>query len=186
MKYILSLLAVSALCVALVAALPHDRLRVNAEIRTELAEATAQRGGSLLHAHCGLVWDFQNTSCDPVMTLIKNNVVNFTNPKVAENNYTLVSASQSEIKALHTSPVKQYVDDLSFNVVSTSATACTISAYSQSRPISLYDYDTNYCNLANLLYGWTSKYTETIGNKQGSCHWHPSQPGWGSEQCNKY
>ena len=51
-------------------------------------------------------------------------------------------------------PVKRYVDSLSFKFIGESDGNCKIEAYSRSDLwYAVLDYGTNYCNLRNLLDG---------------------------------
>ena len=52
-----------------------------------------------------------------------------------------------------TTPVKQYVDDVMFLVQqgSDSNGTCHVVGKSRSQVTSLYDYETNFCNLYNVL-----------------------------------
>jgi len=60
-----------------------------------------------------------------------------------------------------TTPTKHYVDDIEFTLTpgkSNSAynvggETCTIMAKSRSESLSYLDYDTNYCNMWNVLRG---------------------------------
>jgi hypothetical protein len=77
---------------------------------------------------------------------------NFSNPNVAESNYTFVSSENGVIKAMHTSPVHFYVDNITFNLKAASApNTCAVAGVSTSTPTSIYDFSTNYCNMENLL-----------------------------------
>ncbi|XP_066579424.1 uncharacterized protein LOC136769633 isoform X2 [Amia ocellicauda] len=69
--------------------------------------------------------------------------------------YKLESANVHFIKAKHTTPVKKYVDDLSFRLVPYELnTHCHVSALSVSEAwYAIIDYGTNYCNLFNLIEG---------------------------------
>lgn len=67
--------------------------------------------------------------------------------------YELVSEDTNEIKATHATPVKRYVDDVSFKL-SDSGSKCKVEAYSTSQTwYAVLDFGTNYCNLRNLIDG---------------------------------
>merc|ERR1711963_181612 len=62
--------------------------------------------------------------------------------------------SEGTLKAKHLTPVKRYVDSLSFKFIGESNGNCKIEAYSRSDLwYAVLDYGTNYCNLRNLLDG---------------------------------
>ncbi|KAL7874398.1 hypothetical protein SRHO_G00053680 [Serrasalmus rhombeus] len=69
--------------------------------------------------------------------------------------YKLQSASLHFISAKHTTPVKKYVDDITFRLVSYGFfTHCHVSAMSVSETwYAVRDHGTNYCNLYNLMEG---------------------------------
>ncbi|KTG47704.1 hypothetical protein cypCar_00020653 [Cyprinus carpio] len=78
----------------------------------------------------------------------------------------LQSASVHFISAKHTTPVKKYVDDINFRLVSYGFfTHCHVSAMSVSETwYAVTDHGTNYCNLYNLMEG--SGLTEAPGYKE--------------------
>ncbi|XP_045916660.1 uncharacterized protein LOC123977753 [Micropterus dolomieu] len=78
----------------------------------------------------------------------------------------LQSASVHFIAAKHTTPVKSYVEDINFRLVSYHFFACChVSAMSISETwYAIKDHGTNYCNLYNLMEG--SGLTEARGYKE--------------------
>ena len=116
-----------------------------------------------LHAHCYLDLNFPSTSCDALWEYLVDQIENFDIPEVREPDYELVASNKTDgsIVAIHTTPVKKYVDDISFGLVN-NAGGCAVKAESTSRPISYYDYDTNYCNIWNLLRKATWTYAESV------------------------
>ena len=54
-----------------------------------------------------------------------------------------------------TTPVQKYVDDISFEFNGDpdnfQAPGCTVNGKSRSQTLSYYDYNTNYCNMWNLI-----------------------------------
>ncbi|XP_037392403.1 uncharacterized protein LOC119262942 isoform X2 [Pygocentrus nattereri] len=67
--------------------------------------------------------------------------------------YKLQSASLHFISAKHTTPVKKYVDDITFRLVSYGFfTHCHAMSVSETW-YAVRDHGTNYCNLYNLMEG---------------------------------
>jgi hypothetical protein len=85
---------------------------------------------------------------------------------------------------MHTSPVKKYIDDLTF-WFDANGNDCEVVALSVSRPLSIYDYDTNFCNIYNLLYNANFNYTYHIGNEKSGCKFAPP-PNEVAATCAKY
>eukprot|EP00455_Lapot_gusevi_P044135 TRINITY_DN5465_c0_g1_i1.p1 TRINITY_DN5465_c0_g1~~TRINITY_DN5465_c0_g1_i1.p1 ORF type:complete len:161 (-),score=43.99 TRINITY_DN5465_c0_g1_i1:51-533(-) len=106
-----------------------------------------------LHASCKVTWTFPNTSCGIVNGALVKAVANLSGSDCGTSEkclYSLVSASSSEIKVVHTTPVKHYADDVSFDF-SQSGTDCVVAGYSTSETwYAILDYGTNYCNMHNL------------------------------------
>jgi hypothetical protein len=143
-------------------------------------------GQAALHAHCAVLWTFDSSKCADNFDFVVGNIKNFSIPEVREGNYTLVSADPNAmvITALHTTPTHGYVDDLTFSLKQDGAN-CQLSGASQSRPVSLYDYDTNFCNLWNVA---VRTNTNKVGTEKfGSCPFHPSDDFDARvKQCNQY
>jgi hypothetical protein len=77
-----------------------------------------------LHASCKLTWTWPSTSCKTVHKRLvaqidqwkdRSNCPNSENQKCL---YTLVSETEAEIKAYHTTPVKLYIDDMTISLAS--------------------------------------------------------------------
>ena len=74
----------------------------------------------------------------------------------AGGDYELWDAIEEErIWATRTTPVKKYVDDVLFEFFGDPTDfrvpGCTIKAKSRSQSLSVYDYNTNYCNMWNVI-----------------------------------
>eukprot|EP00095_Tigriopus_kingsejongensis_P011059 maker-scaffold23_size669530-snap-gene-1.28 protein:Tk11059 transcript:maker-scaffold23_size669530-snap-gene-1.28-mRNA-1 annotation:"hypothetical protein CGI_10007639" len=68
--------------------------------------------------------------------------------------YTLIEDTAVAIKGEHRTPVKDYVDDLSFKLADTETGGCKLEGFSTSRIwYAILDQGTNYCNLWNLVDG---------------------------------
>ncbi|XP_048742470.1 uncharacterized protein LOC125655964 [Ostrea edulis] len=125
-----------------------------------------------LHASCKIDWTFGIT-CDEVSSKIKGQISAWTTADNCANGgekclYKFVSASANQLKAKHETPVKHYVDDLTFTF-SPSGASCNVHGFSTSETwYALLDYGTNYCNLHNLITGSgldkVSGYTEVTSN----------------------
>ncbi|XP_062567882.1 uncharacterized protein LOC134230118 [Saccostrea cucullata] len=112
-----------------------------------------------LHASCKIDWTF-GTSCDDVKSKIKGQISQWTTADNCANGgekclYKFTSESGNTLKAKHETPVKHYVDDLTFTFMPASSTAkCNVQGFSTSETwYALLDYGTNYCNLHNLITG---------------------------------
>ncbi|XP_061185550.1 uncharacterized protein LOC133193605 [Saccostrea echinata] len=112
-----------------------------------------------LHASCKIDWTF-GISCNDVKTKIKGQISQWTTADNCANGgekclYKFVSESGNTLKAKHETPVKHYVDDLTFTFLPSSSTAkCNVQGFSTSETwYALLDYGTNYCNLHNLITG---------------------------------
>jgi len=115
----------------------------------------------ILHTHCYMNYVFKE-NCDDIFHYLTNQVKYFNVTEVRENNYTLISADAENLilKAIHTTTLKLYIDDLKF--VFGQSLTCNIRGESESRTISIYDYCTNYCNLFNLFRKYPHHYTEIV------------------------
>ncbi|CAG5895627.1 unnamed protein product [Menidia menidia] len=80
--------------------------------------------------------------------------------------YKLQSASVHFIAAKHISPIRRFVEDINFRLVSYRFfTSCHVSALSVSETwYVVKDHGANYCNLYNLIEG--SHLTESRGYKE--------------------
>lgn len=87
-----------------------------------------------LHASCKASWSWPNTDCSVPMSKLVDQINTWTTADNCKNGgekclYTLVSKNTVTIKATHKTPVKFYVDDLTFTVTSNSGTCqMTVSA----------------------------------------------------------
>ncbi|TRY85048.1 hypothetical protein DNTS_009548 [Danionella cerebrum] len=123
-----------------------------------------------LHAQCKVEWYF-SIPCRSVYEALVTQIKRW---KTVSNCitggekclYKLQSASVYFIAAKHTTPVKKYVDDITFRLTSfVFFTHCHVSAMSVSETwYAIKDHGTNYCNLYNLMEG--SGLTEAPGYKE--------------------
>merc|ERR1712198_66746 len=67
--------------------------------------------------------------------------------------YVHKKTTSSKVSGSHITPVIRYVDDLSFTVLTSSESSCTLKGHSFSTGPAYYDFTTNYCNLRNLMVG---------------------------------
>uniref|UniRef100_A0A3B3RGZ4 Uncharacterized protein n=1 Tax=Paramormyrops kingsleyae TaxID=1676925 RepID=A0A3B3RGZ4_9TELE len=80
--------------------------------------------------------------------------------------YQLLSANVHFTAGKHTTPVKKFVDDVSFRLVPSDLyTHCRVSGFSISETWYVaFNHGTNYCNLYNLMEG--SGLTDVPGYKE--------------------
>ncbi|XP_048756013.2 uncharacterized protein LOC125666772 [Ostrea edulis] len=112
-----------------------------------------------IHASCKIDWSF-SVSCDTVSSKIKGQINTWaTADNCAKGGekclYKFVSEASNQLKAKHETPVKHYVDDLTFTFTPVSSSAgCNVQGFSTSETwYAVLDYGTNYCNLHNLITG---------------------------------
>merc|ERR1711860_44289 len=121
-----------------------------------------------IHASCTIQWTF-GTTCDDVKMKIKSQIATWSTADNCKNGgekclYSLVSESGNVIKAKHETPVKHYLDDLTFTLTP-SGSNCNVKGYSTSETWYAYlDESTNYCNLHNLIEG--AGLDQTTGYKE--------------------
>ena len=95
-----------------------------------------------LHAQCKVTWTWPKTDCSVPMNAIVSQIKKWTtadncNPPPAGDGgekclYTLKDQSSTMIKATHETPVKHYVDDLTFTVLKNGD--CQLQVISLSLP----------------------------------------------------
>lgn len=112
-----------------------------------------------LHAQCNVEWFF-GIPCHDVFIALVTQIKQWTTADNCAHGgekclYKLESSDVHFIKAKHTTPVKKYVDDLTFRLLPYPAnTNCHVVAFSVSEAwYAILDYGTNYCNLFNLVEG---------------------------------
>ena len=89
-------------------------------------------------------------ACSDVFTTMDTELKSFQDP--ASGIYAIHSEVEgANIWVTRTTPTKHYVDDIEFTYTVNSATTCGVVAKSRSQTLSVYDYDTNYCNMYNPL-----------------------------------
>jgi hypothetical protein len=119
-----------------------------------------------LHASCKITW-FINSPCTEVSSRLISQMNAWDNancPNVSEScpkmpcgqkclYHFKETTSDGEIVGTHATPVKRYIDNLSFKFMQTDA-HCQVDAFSTSSIwYAILDFGTNYCNLRNLLDG---------------------------------
>ena len=100
------------------------------------------------HAHCQLETNF-SLVCSELMAVMYVNFENFTDP--AKGTYKKVEESADYFWFTRTTPVKHYVDDVEFTLSEVDSNTCKVTAKSRSQSLSYYDYNTNFCNMYNVI-----------------------------------
>ncbi|KAI9559046.1 hypothetical protein GHT06_015835 [Daphnia sinensis] len=128
-----------------------------------------------LHASCRVDWTF-GKPCDEVKTSLVNQMQTWnmdtqnlcgTGQKCL---YQYLTSSPTKITGTHTTPVKRYVDDVSFTFAAGPDNSCKVQGFSTSQTwYAILDYGTNYCNIKNLVEGAKlgindSKYSENTSD----------------------
>ncbi|KAL8591608.1 hypothetical protein ACOMHN_030494 [Nucella lapillus] len=123
-----------------------------------------------LHASCKIDWAWE-VQCSQVQSILVDQMEKWKSDNCSGTEkclYTLKSRTESQVTATHETPVKHYVDDLTFTFTP-SASSCKVKGHSTSETwYAVLDYGTNYCNLHNLITGSgldnKSGYKETTSN----------------------
>ena len=122
-----------------------------------------------MHAHCQMNVKFVYTSCAVLYAELDDEIRSWANGDPSNG---LMAVKEEElytyIWSTRTTPVAHYIDDQIFELTQ-NGHDCDVLAKSRSQTTSLYDYDTNYCNMWNVLNsigGMTSLTTK-------DCAWVP-------------
>ncbi|XP_072036152.1 uncharacterized protein [Amphiura filiformis] len=120
-----------------------------------------------LHAQCTINWEFPSLNCSGVSNKLVSQIKKWTTDDNCPGGagekclYTLKTVTAAELQATHETPVKHYVDDLTFNFMP-NGKMCDVKGFSTSETwYAVLDSGTNYCNLHNLITG--SGLNETTG-----------------------
>eukprot|EP01013_Petalomonas_cantuscygni_P008701 TRINITY_DN2143_c0_g1_i1.p1 TRINITY_DN2143_c0_g1~~TRINITY_DN2143_c0_g1_i1.p1 ORF type:complete len:158 (-),score=16.18 TRINITY_DN2143_c0_g1_i1:280-753(-) len=148
----------------------------------------AVTGVTAQHAFCDATFTAPQTSCNTIQRFLVAQLSNFSDPNVLEQNYTLIDANASNVHGTHATAAGNplptvYIDDVNFSMQS-GPQGCSIEGHSRSRSRSVYDYDTNFCNMWNLFRGASFTYKYAISSRL-SCPFYPSH-GDEPSMCNKY
>ncbi|RDD40198.1 hypothetical protein TrispH2_007141 [Trichoplax sp. H2] len=130
--------------------------------------------GFPFHASCHITWNF-GIPCSQVSSQLVKQIRKWSTSSCAPSarescNYKLLSASSTQIRASHATPVHRYVDDLTFLFFpSKTSSTCMSKGYSKSTIFfAILDKGTNYCNMHNLITGSgldkVPEYKETTSN----------------------
>ena len=131
-----------------------------------------------LHANCAM-HTLVSSTCDQAYSTFQNTLTNFADP--AGGLYAFVEKDPNMIWVTRTTPVKKYVDDIEFTFTNKGA-QCQIDAKSRSQTLSYYDYDTNYCNMYNVIRSQPLQFTKVSTT---DCKWVPADADV-LATCNKY
>ena len=129
------------------------------------------------HAHCAFDVTFQQ-DCHTTVGTIKTLMSGFADP--AGGIYAIKQQDDNSVWVTRTTPTKHYVDDIEFVSSGNSNGTCKISSKSRSQTLSYYDYDTNYCNMYNVLRQTGASFSTPATNE---CKWVPDNA---ATTCNKY
>ena len=137
----------------------------------------------LLHAHCEMQTQITGT-CDEVWKTIDNTLKTMADP--AQGTYRFKEdATNSYTWATRTTPVSKKVDDVIFTVAPTrfeDADGCVVNAKSRSQALSIYDYETNFCNMYNVFRSDGRAFTEPTTS---NCKFVPERDLW-DVRCSQY
>ena len=124
-------------------------------------------------------------ACSEVFPGIKTTIESWFGEKSgpAQGTYALKETdNKTYYWATRKTPTRAFVDDVIFVLFEMSATQCKVTGKSRSQSESYYDYETNYCNMWNVLdrSGGTDKINKVTLLQ---CPWVPVDP---ASRCAKY
>ena len=126
----------------------------------------------MFHANCEMFVNYPNTTCDSLYTSLDTELRSWATGDPSKGLIAIQEeSSPAYIWTTRTTPIKKYVDDQIFELTQVGST-CAVHARSRSQPTSVYDYDTNYCNLWNPLNSLGGMQNLTIKN----CTYFPTVP----------
>merc|ERR1711953_84604 len=118
-----------------------------------------------LHAECDVTWTL-SIDCEEAQQMVVAQMNEWENnpcpdpvdgkPNGQKCKYKHTGDVDLVTTGTHTTPIHEYVDDLTFTFEVSQSRAdvkCVVKANSISETLSLLDYGTNYCNLYNLMDG---------------------------------
>eukprot|EP01108_Squamamoeba_japonica_P000793 TRINITY_DN1282_c0_g1_i1.p1 TRINITY_DN1282_c0_g1~~TRINITY_DN1282_c0_g1_i1.p1 ORF type:complete len:175 (-),score=22.55 TRINITY_DN1282_c0_g1_i1:35-514(-) len=138
---------------------------------------------SSLHAHCQLTWKVAGTQCTTFLGAIAGQFSHCCADNAIGTNYRNYHLDNLDNQALtvsgHIKFTDGYIDKQTISAVQ-SGNDCIATACSQSKSLSYYDYDANFCDVFNLVRGLGFNYTQQVSN----CRFQPDQ-GKEVAVCNK-
>lgn len=112
---------------------------------------------------------YPNTQCAALFNEIDAEVRSWANGDPSNGLMAIYEEqADSYIWTTRTTPVKHYVDDQIFEF-SQKGQDCNVQARSRSQINSYYDYDTNYCNMWNVLNSIGGMTNQSVSN----CNFRP-------------
>ncbi|CDW71084.1 UNKNOWN [Stylonychia lemnae] len=133
----------------------------------------------IFHANCAMEVTYPSQTCQQAFTAVEKTIREFNPEPDANGIYALKESADTDyIWTTRTTPVKKYIDDIIFEFKQQGAN-CIVSSKSRSQTFSIYDYETNYCNIYNV-----HRYIGGFTNlKTSQCRYEPSDP---VERCKIY
>ena len=138
------------------------------------------------HAHCALNFDFSKTdltNLDLTVGLKEALAVLYKGSGPAhgkyEDNGSNYVLPDLWAQATRTTPTHHYVDDILFEIKENK-----VDARSRSRTLSYYDFETNYCNMWNVMNIATEFADSSVDFQKDvkitpeNCRWVPNNPEW--------
>ena len=143
----------------------------------------------LFHAHCAMKVDFIDQSCQDLYNVMKDRVMMWHPEPEAKGTYKVWDATELEsLWATRTVPSGKYTDDILFDFLPVDPNdfqikKCTIAAKSRSQSLSYYDYETNYCNMWNVIKETVADHNDLPTIQTSDCKWIPKDP---ATRCQTY
>lgn len=146
----------------------------------ETSDPSGWPSSTFMHAHCEIYVTYAQP-CSTVFTEVETTIKTWV-PSAHSNGILSIQSEQAGqfVWMTRTTPVKHYIDDVLFKMTDSNG-ACDVHAKSRSQTLSVYDYDTNFCNMRNVL--------KTAGTytfvKSANCAYSPTAADE-EATCNKY
>eukprot|EP00178_Gracilaria_changii_P004817 TRINITY_DN17840_c0_g1_i1.p1 TRINITY_DN17840_c0_g1~~TRINITY_DN17840_c0_g1_i1.p1 ORF type:complete len:159 (+),score=19.05 TRINITY_DN17840_c0_g1_i1:2-478(+) len=131
------------------------------------------------HANCALTTVY-DAPCHEIFANIKTEVNSWSEGGPSHGLYKEKEEAQDVyLWTTRTTPKAHYVDDIIFEMQPVNDATCTVNSKSRSQSFSYYDYNTNFCNMWNVL----SRAGDMKSNVANHCKFQPDNI---EKACAKY
>eukprot|EP00347_Sterkiella_histriomuscorum_P000592 403375253 len=128
----------------------------------------------LYHVGCKLITQFDLISCTEVYDRMFTMIKAFGNEDPQKGHYQVrENVDQSYIWVNRTSEKHDMVDDTLFEFKQTQQ-GCKVRGRSVAQSVSFYDFETNYCNIWNVMYFAEGPRFKIVEDED--CQWKPKDP----------
>eukprot|EP00347_Sterkiella_histriomuscorum_P010391 403376478 len=119
---------------------------ISALVLAALTKKTDFPSFDMLHANCAMHVTYSNQECSAVLEKLQSTIKDFTPEPKSKGLYKIKEQDADYVWTTRTTPTKHYVDDIIFELTQNGAD-CQVDSKSRSQTLSIYDYETNYCNM---------------------------------------